>query len=198
MKADPTLAINAAKSFFGLAGTFFQNVPTDPQQHQQYLSHRLGGVISATTNLAFAIELYLKAVAILALGEAKSGHDLRKRFEDLPADVRSSIEDCYRFRISHDVHQRFLAIVVGYMKRDRPPTEDEKEAIAKLSHVGSGVVDLLEAHRDSFQAWRYLHEAADKNNLGCISVHWYRLGVLVNALQDQFIPPEKRPNFTTK
>lgn len=189
---DANLAINAAKSFFSLAGTFFQAIPAEPVAKMAYLKEHKGMLIAATTNLAFSVELFLKAVAIKTRGRAKDGHKLIDRFKDLPADVQASIERCYRYRIQHDAHQKFDVIEFGVSPADREPAEAERTA-RRLNHAaGVDVCSLLEAENDAFQIWRYFHEQAQNNDPVCVRVHWYRMGVLVHAIQDQLILPDKK------
>jgi hypothetical protein len=195
MKGDPTMAVNAAKSFFALAGTFFKALPEDPHQRDSYLSSHSGMLIAATTNLAFAVELYLKAISLLTTGAAKWGHDLLAKYEELLPQVRTSIEECYQFRIENDQAKKFPAVILGFAKQNKDPSQAEKDSIAPITPNGDDVVSLLKAHKNAFDKWRYLHEAADTHQSGSMTVHWYKIGVFINAMQDQFIPPAHRPSW---
>ena len=191
---DGNLAISTAHSFFALAGTFFETIPDDLNARAKFLIEHRGMLIAATTNLVFAVELLLKGVALKTLGRAYEGHRLIERFDELPLDVRESIESCYRYRIDQDAGQKFPAVELGVS-----PVEVDSSVMARAHRLnrpaGEDVRSLLESEKDAFQLWRYFYEQADPRRPVCATIHWYRLGVLVNAIQDQFVPPHERPNF---
>lgn len=194
---DALLAINAAKSFFALAGTFFSILPSDRDAQSKYIAEHKGMLIAATTNLVFSVELYFKALSIATQGSAKHGHNLLELYQELPSDIQDSIDQCYRYRSKHDVEQRFSEIEFCVSPYNREPSEEEKKACRLNRSAGDDVCSLLEAEKDAFQIWRYLHEKPLPEGPICVTIHYHRMGVLVNAIQDQFVPPNERPNFVT-
>jgi len=194
-KGDPQLAVKLAASYFRIAGAYFKEVPNDPIARDAFLSKDMAMLVAAATNLALAVELYLKAVALLIGGEAVGGHDLDDCFTPLPDDVKASIESCYLFRIAHDIDKKYPCVMIGFAARTSEPSHAEKDAITGDPVVPVSVQSLLHAHRAVFKEWRYFHEVPTKVPEGVRTIHWYRLGVLVNAIQDQFVPPEKRPDY---
>jgi HEPN domain-containing protein len=192
---DADLALFAANAFFGLAGTFFNNLPEEIGAQSAYLQTRKGKLIAATTNLSFAVELFLKGTAIKAVGRAKSGHKLIDLFMDLPPDVRESIEDCYRYRTKHDSGQKFPVVELAVSPYNREMSDDERRAGALNSAAQQDVRSLLKAEQDAFQIWRYFYEQAPPKRPIYVTVNYHRMGVLVNSIQDQFKPRHERPNF---
>jgi hypothetical protein len=183
---NATLALNAAKSFFGLAGIFFEELLDDKADPHELLKDNKGRLIAASVNLAFAVELYLKASALTTTGRAKKTHDLVKLFRDLPKDVADSIERCYRYRIEHKAEKRdpLVELWISTTEEDIPPGEQDKYRLNRLG--GEDVVSLLIAERKAFETWRYVFgEKLTQNRPMCIQFHYFRMAVLVNAIQDQ-------------
>ena len=195
--ADALLAINAAKSFFNLAGSFFGQLPSNPREWAEFISSRKGPLIAATANLAFLIELYLKATAKITLGHAPHGHNLLKLFDELPEDIRQSIDGCYRYRCSC-LKSKLLAIEFTITTTPIEPTAEQKRPWRINSVAGDDVRSLLEAEQDAFQIWRYLYEAHAPDKPFCVVIHHARMAVLKDAIEDQSKPSHERPNFASK
>src|SRR5437660_7673959 len=92
---DPNAAYIAANAFFGLAGGFFSQLPDDLNAAAQLVNQKRGQLIAAVTNLALAIELYFKSLAIVAGVKVHKTHDLLTLFKALPKPLVESIEMVY-------------------------------------------------------------------------------------------------------
>jgi hypothetical protein len=187
---DADLALFAANAHFALAGTFFASLPQDVNAQAASLQSKkqLGKLIAATTNLAFAMELFLKGLSIKMTGKAQSGHDLEKLFLALPAVARNSIEARYQTRLKRDRDKEFPGIEVRFSPATMIPAKGKR-----LDARQRDVLSLLTAEKNAFEMWRYLHEQVPPARPVSVVVNYYRIGMLVNAIQDQFKPPDKRP-----
>jgi HEPN domain len=188
---NATLAINAAKSFHGLAGIFFEQLIKSDAPETLLTEHK-GSLVAASTNLAFAVELYLKATAIATAGRAKKTHDLVKLFRDLPKDVSDSIERCYRYRFANRADRRDLLVEfwIAIAEEEIPVSERDRYRVNKLG--GEDVTSLLMTERKAFETWRYVFGVRlDEGRPMCIQFHYFRMLFLINAIQDQIGWPGK-------
>jgi hypothetical protein len=112
----------------------------------------LGDLVTCATNLAFALELYLKALlAGLDLPVAQN-HDLRALYGSLPQQVRTLIEGVYNEALPDEVRRmgRRISFVLALGPLERPQFEDYKTSPA--------LPDVLARSKDLFQSWRYAFE----------------------------------------
>jgi hypothetical protein len=192
---DPNLAIHAAGHFFELAGTFFGQLPVDKAEFDSFLKQpkNIGRLIVASTNLAFSIELYLKGLAMKTKGYAIAGHELVNLFNDLPVDIRDLIQQRYHHRFIKRKKSNFRVIDFIISTHNQPPSETNK--MARILNVGdeANVCKVLAVEKDAFQKWRYVYEQAPPAGWVAVTVHYCHLCILVNSIQDLFIPPDRRP-----
>lgn len=192
---DANLAIHAAIHFFELAGKFFQQLPDDKSAFDSFFKQpkNIGQLIAATTNLAFSTELYLKGIAIKTKGRAIASHDLASLFNDLPKDVRDLIQERYQRRFTFGKKPNLRTIYFIISTHNQPPPDVAKHARILSGADEQDVCKLLSVERDAFERWRYVYEQAPPAGWVAVFVHFGLLGILVNALQDLFIPEDKRP-----
>jgi hypothetical protein len=192
---DPNLAIHAAKHFFELAGKFFGCLPVDNVALDSFFKQpeNIGALITATTNLTFSIELYLKGIAMKTNSRAIASHDLANLFNDLPKDIRDLIQQRYQHRFVHRKRSNFRVIDFIISTHNQPPPETNKMARILSGGDEEDVCKLLAVEKNAFQKWRYIYEQAPPAGWVAVTVHYCHLCILVNSIQDLFIPPEKRP-----
>ena len=105
--------------------------------------------MSCATNLAFALEIYIKTLFAQLELQIPRGHDLGKLYEGLPPAVKSKIEETY------DTLRRSLpagtesAFTIAKGPRKTPEWE---------SHRSKGLGELLTKSGPLFSEWRYIFE----------------------------------------
>lgn len=149
---DYVLLVDCAESFHKMGELFIDGIG---QRFPEGLSREppsgLGELICCATNLAFSLELYLKALHA-QLGEAyPQEHDLSKLYVTLPEKIRQSIErdyDEYVKSVPAGVH---ASITVAKGPKAPPMW-------TSYSNESKDLVSVLHRSRDIFRSWRYLFE----------------------------------------
>ncbi len=192
---DANLAIHVGGHFFELAGTFIKELPDDVQQRKTFLNHpkNIGRFIPAATNLALAVELLLKGLAMKTKGRAIRRHKLIDLFNDLPKWVQDEIKLRYCYRFDRRNKAKFYPIVFIISTLNQPPAEVEMNVRTLNGPDEKDVCMLLEWEKDAFQTWRYVYEQAPAAGDVGVTVHMWHLALLVNAIKDVLTPPDQRP-----
>jgi len=181
-------ALRSAKAFLSLADTFFTALPDIMAADPDYAKHTRPQLIAAATNLAFGVELHLKAFLMAAGAKVPSGsngHNLLALFEALPPDFKTSLEVFYSQRI---VRPASLHEVRVYITSQSDMTAAEKEQEEAKLTPGNDIRSVLKSEKDAFKSWRYFYETSTKRTaLYRIKVH--ALCALANAIGDHFTPP---------
>src|SRR5712691_3540260 len=88
---DPALAVATADAFRKLSGPFIERVAGRGWEARDIAAQDIPGMIASATALAFAVELYLKALCIITRRQPlPGGHNLWVLYRALHDDVRSS------------------------------------------------------------------------------------------------------------
>jgi hypothetical protein len=121
------------------------------------MSDELGDVVVCATNLAFALELYLKALLTQLGLPVAQNHDLRVLYDGLPQSVRKLIEGVYDKALPDNVRRMdgHTSFVLAWGPLERPPFEDSK--------TWPALPDVIARSRDLFQSWRYAFEFSPPN-----------------------------------
>ena len=110
---------------------------------------------ACAANLAFAIELYLKALLASLDLPVPQSHDLRALFDALPQAVRFTVEEVYMWQVPRDLkalgHRGCFVLATGPPEMPRPRFGSSSNNVPILP-------DLLEGSKDLLQSWRYLGE----------------------------------------
>ncbi len=116
----------------------------------------MGDVAAAATNLAFAIELYIKGILIASRIEppaGRDGHNLGKLYAALPQHFKDVIERSYEETRKNDWNGRYPSITVAM----RPEPANLPKWDDNLSQ-SLGLGPLLDRSSDIFSSWRYIYE----------------------------------------
>jgi hypothetical protein len=89
-------------------------------------------------NSAFAVELYLKCLRLLAGKGNVHGHDLRKLFADLDPDHQARVKELYTEEVKADRYAPKVAAAIPHCKYD--------------------VDTVLQTMSTAFEDWRYQYE----------------------------------------
>ena len=115
----------------------------------------VGDLVACATNLAFAIELYLKGLLTHLDLPITQNHDLRNLYDQLPQAVRAIIEEVYDSFWPKQFRKlgRRTSFTLAKGPREEPLWDD-------YTKTSPALPDLLARSRDSFQSWRYVFEYA--------------------------------------
>ncbi len=159
LKHDRDAAVSCAEAFLRLAEPVVirigKDVPESTTQSRPFLPS-MGDVAAAATNLAFAIELYIKGILIASRIEppaGRDGHNLGKLYAALPQHFKDVIERSYEETRKNDWNGRYPSITVAM----RPEPANLPKWDDNLSQ-SLGLGPLLDRSSDIFSSWRYIYE----------------------------------------
>jgi hypothetical protein len=112
----------------------------------------MGDLVACATNLAFALELYLKALLTHLNLPVPRVHDLRVLYDAIPRTIRTLIESIYDAALPDEVRRLGGHVSFTFAKGspEEPQWDDYKVSLA--------LPDLLARSKDLFQSWRYVFE----------------------------------------
>jgi hypothetical protein len=183
--ADPRMACQSADAFFKYAGQFFSRLPKDLNASAAFAYERRGELVAAVTNLSLAVELYLKALAMMAGQKVKRTHDLLDLFEMLPEQTRLSIEDKYAAALRDIPAGAASAFEFSITTTPFPPTPGEIAKAAEQRPSGDDIRSILRAEKDAFRTWRYIHESDLSQGFAIIRVDFHKVALIAHSLQRQ-------------
>ena len=178
---DVAAAVLCGDAFYQLAQPFIRSIPTDPAEAASYAVSNIGHMSAASVNLAFALEIFLKAL-IAGTGKSfPSEHSLLNLFDEFRPDVQEQIKVAFDSatngqRIS-DVETGGLLVEVSC----GPP----KQATGSAKPFPKGVRALLQRNAKNFIAWRYVFSCETKDGFP-LSFEFGNLNVLAQILRSCF------------
>lgn len=151
---DSQAALACAEAFQRLAEEFIPRITAIEERSVQAMSHEIADVVASATNLAFALELYMKALLTQLDMPVPQVHDLRLLYDAIPQPVRTLIESTYDIALPRDLRQLhghgIFTLAVGPLE---PPRWDDRK-------VSLALPDVLARSKDLFQSWRYVFETS--------------------------------------
>lgn len=145
-------ALVCGEAFQRLAGEFIPRIGVIKEGAAQGMSNELGDLAACATNLAFALELFLKALLTQLGLSVPESHNLRALYDGIPQPVRVLIEDVYNTKWPEQVRQ--LRGRASFTLAKGPPEEPRWGAYK----VSPSLPNLLARSTDLFQSWRYVFE----------------------------------------
>lgn len=116
-----------------------------------------GDLVACATNLAFAVELYLKGILTQLGLDVPTTHDLRALYDLIPQADRTLIESIYDTALPDEVQRlgghlslQLASFQLAEGPLRKPPWNDDKVSLA--------LPDLLVRSKDLFVSWRYVFE----------------------------------------
>lgn len=156
--AKKTLVAQAAlacgEAFQSAAERLIPRIRAVREDSSAIMSEELGDLVACAANLAFALELYLKALLAQLDLPVPATHNLRALFDGLPQPIRLLIERIYLEALPNDIRalggRTTFVLASGPLGMPRPQFEDSERSPA--------LPDLLARSKDLFQSWRYVCE----------------------------------------
>jgi len=180
-KHDSDAAVACAEAFLKLAEPVViriaEDVPESTKQSRPFLAS-MGDVAAAATNLAFAIELYIKAILIASKIDApagRDGHNLGKLHAAMPQHFKTVIEKSYEKTRKRDWEGKYPSITIA-MRRAPPNLPKWNDNRSQSFDLAS----LLNRSSDIFTSWRYIYEFKNPGEGGWQS-HRFEYGLLLSA-----------------
>jgi len=164
-------ALMCGEAFQKLAEEFIPRIGAITPGSHRAMSDELGGLVACATNLAFALELYLKGLLTQLDLPFPATHDLRHLYEGIPRSVREVIEGVYDTALPDEVRRlgRRVSITVAKGPLEEPRWDDYRVSLA--------LPDVLARSRDLFQSWRYVFEFSEPEH-GPYQYHQFEYGLL--------------------
>ncbi len=145
-------ALVCAEAFQKLAETLFPEIWKVREGSSQAMPNEMGDVVVCATNLAFALELYLKGLLTQLDLQVPPVHNLRELYDAMPQEIRTLIESIYDVALPDEVRRLdgHVSFTFARGPLEEPLWDDYK--------VSLSLPDLLERSKDLFQSWRYAFE----------------------------------------
>jgi hypothetical protein len=135
VKVDPLNVLRSADAFAVACGALH----TAATEQKAVILEMVMGTFEALT-----VELYLKCLIHVEIGQYQSGHDLYRLFKKLPVQSQSELETAF---------DQYVAKYPSFI------------AQAKLTNRPTDLKSLLILGRHSFMDFRYPHEASGKKTV---------------------------------
>jgi len=179
VKFDRDAALACAEAYLRLAEPAvirIKDVEESTQPHP--FSPNFGDMVAAATNLAFAIELYIKVILIASKIDVPvggDGHNLGKLYAAMPQHFRGVIGRSYEGRRKKDWNGRYPSITIsaGPVSANVPKWDDDRSESLDIEA-------LLVRSSDIFTSWRYIFEFKNPGEGGRITRR-LEYGLLLSA-----------------
>lgn len=160
-KHDIDMAIKAAEGFRELSKVFTNKLGNDLNKARDIALNDLGGMIASSTNLSFAIELYIKAVIGELQIQIPEHHDLLSLYEVLPSNLRKEIEKNYN-KGRDDQKAKYPTLVseihLALSSSEISDEELEEWDDNNPKDIEHSIESMLTKHKNMFVTWRYIYE----------------------------------------
>ena len=98
-------ALVCGESFQRLAERLIPAIWTVKEGSYHVMPNEMGDLVACATNLAFAVELYLKGILIQLRLDVPMSHNLRNLYGLIPQPVRTQIESIYETVLPDEVRR---------------------------------------------------------------------------------------------
>src|ERR1700680_4696818 len=98
-------ALVCAEAFQKLAEKLFPEIWKVKEGSSHAMPNEMGDVVACATNLAFALELYLKGLLTQLGLQIPLVHDLRVLYDTMPQPVRTLVESTYDIALPDEVRR---------------------------------------------------------------------------------------------
>jgi len=184
---DPKTAIIAADAFRNHARKFIGKLPKGSlDEAAQFSIHNLGECIASATNLALAVELYLKALRIVVGSPASEDHNLWSLFKHLPVKLKEEIETHYN-QLNTKQIGKLASLELEISTEPFKDNNEEDNNEEKLDNLNNGLKQVLNKSKDAFITWRYIHEGAKEGEYIRYNYEFSRLELICDIIRAQLV-----------
>lgn len=152
---DFRFATSVANAYFGLARPLLDRLAAGLEEGA-HAATDAASVFSVATNVALALELYLKAIRIGLKMTSPDTHNLWALYKSLPNEVKTKLEAGYDARVAELLPTQQFDLNICVQRGGSPSDPFEfptREARSKLLPA------LIKRSAFMFVAWRYVHES---------------------------------------
>jgi hypothetical protein len=152
---DEGMMLSCAETFHEIGISFFEEIATDLPEGTggETPPPALGALVASATNLAFALELYLKTLRVRDHLPYVATHDLWELFQGLPAGTKSRIEAHYDRDRKSGARSRRARITIAKGPIETPEWSE-------FDRQPEGLEPMLKRSKNAFSSWRYVFEVA--------------------------------------
>jgi hypothetical protein len=172
---DCRSAFVCAEAFQRVADQFIPTIAGIAESKPSQMSPEMGNLVACATNLAFAIELYLKALLMYFELPVPQLHDLHTLYSKIPSEAKDLIEGTYDSSWRKEWLGRKASITLSKGPPGTPHWDDNSNRPKALS-------DLLERAKTLFESWRYAFESKTAGPLSH-ELHEFEYGLLRTAAE---------------
>jgi len=164
-------ALVCGEAFQRLAEQLLPNIWKVQEGSYHFMPEEMGDPVACATNLAFALELYLKGLLTQLRLDVPKVHDLQSLYGAIPQSDRTLIESIYDTALPDEVHRLSGRVSFTFAKgpMEEPRWNDYKVSLA--------LPDLLARSKDLFQSWRYVFEFSQPEGIS-YQFHQFEYGLL--------------------
>ncbi|HXY15457.1 MAG TPA: HEPN domain-containing protein [Terriglobales bacterium] len=172
---DTSAALACAEAFQRIAEPLLPGIAQDVEGNVQFphAPRNIGDLVVAAVNLAFAVELYIKALLAEFQINVPQTHDLGKLYDAIPQSLRNEIEKSYDTNWREHWYGKRASITIAKGPLEQPEWRDYRNQPKNLGAV-------LERSGDVFTSWRYIYEFTEPGQ-GSYQFHDFEYGLLLSA-----------------
>ncbi len=179
---DAAMVLRSADAFRAFSRPFCERVASLGRKEAIEEGRRsMGEMIASASNLAFAVELYMKALRIVHGQGPRWTHNLAKLYSEFPKELQESIEAAYAAAPKPNVLEHVIDLGISITHKDA----SEEDRIPKpLGPNDQSVRAVLERSSDAFEVWRYLYDQGEPGKVKRLPYEFHYLGVAADALRE--------------
>ena len=170
---DTSVSLDCAEAFQGTAEPFLARIAEDVKGGGPQPISQIGDLVVAASNLAFAVELYIKTLLAQLKQDVPKGHHLGKLYWSIPEYVRDGIEKSWRTILKRDRYGKRGSITIAKGPTDPPIWDESRSGAICLEEV-------LDRSEDVFSSWRYIYEFTRPSQSN-YQFHHFEYGSLLSA-----------------
>ena len=173
-------ALKSGEAFQHLAKKFIPKISLIKEIPSPSMSNKVGNLVACATNLAFAIELYLKSLLIIFDLKVPQTHKLDRLYKLVPPAVRTLIEEVYNIELPAQLYQLKGRASITLAHAHWTKCDPQNQLLwgwRDYEKLSFALPDLLARSKDLFQSWRYVFEFHPLND-SSYQVHQFEYGPL--------------------
>lgn len=167
-----------ARSFYNLGMLRIR----EPEQYP--IGH---SVVPFYVNMAFACELYMKALILFEKPEMtivelkKLRHRLDDLFEALSSPIKDEIKNQFTNQSIQEHQKEKVLSYQAFLSSDAP--DDEKDIVRQcIQQNVTSFDEMLKNHASTFEDWRYYYEAVDGRYISCDEWFLYNFATVLHNI----------------